>query len=69
MATIRCGCAYGSGRRITASITQNTAVATPTPSASVNTTVSANPGARRICRIAYWMSWRIMAASLRKDFL
>ena len=48
----RFGCAYGSGRINAASTNAKIATLAPIPSASISIAVTANPGARPICRIA-----------------
>ena len=48
--TSREGSGNGSGRISTKSVTENAAVVAPTPSATITTAVSANPGAQRSMR-------------------
>ncbi len=62
-ATRRSGSAYGSGDSSTARMTEKIAVVAPIPRASVRIAAAVNPGARRIPRKAYRMSWMRISTS------
>ena len=61
--TRRSGSAYGRGDSSTARMTEKIAVVAPIPRARVRIAAAVKPGARRIPRNAYRMSWMRISTS------